>query len=313
MIRPLALSIAAGMALLTATLSGVAESFPVVHNEPITVRILGGKNGQPFAHLHLVLIAGYDQNDLHDQLYRAESLTDAHGQIRLPGQLANMPWLQVWVTRKSLCQTKPRGASYSVELIRRDGLSAPNHCGTATVVDAPGVFTVFVRGKGKNAVADISVAKAVMPAPEAARTALSVAEASLPATQPPPVAVALLAAPAPAPADNVLKPAETVRPVAAAPVVVTAPAPAHVAATNLAISPANAAVHHPIRRVAERPVSHRARPVLASCPVRQPAASVKSEDSSATAIKAIHKPKPVAGVRVPATASDKPTAPPNQK
>jgi hypothetical protein len=141
------------MALLTATLNGAAESFPVVHNEPITVRILGGKNGQPLAHLHLVLLAGYNQSDLRDQLYRTEVLTDAQGQARLPRQLANLPWLQVWVAMKPLCQAKPRGDSFSVDLIRRDGLSAPNRCGTVTVEETPGVFTVFVKSKEKNAVA----------------------------------------------------------------------------------------------------------------------------------------------------------------
>src|ERR1035437_1469055 len=147
MIRPLALSLAAGMALLTATVSGADETFPVVHNEPITVRILSGRDGQPLAHVHLVLIAGYDQSDIHGQLFREEVLSDAHGQARLSNQLANLPWLQVWVNTKPLCQAHARTTSFSVERIRRDGLSAPNRCGTATVEDAPGVFTVFVKGE----------------------------------------------------------------------------------------------------------------------------------------------------------------------
>jgi hypothetical protein len=172
MIRPLALSLAAGMALLTATLNGAAETIPVVHNEPITVLILGGKNGLPLAHLHLVLLGGYDQRDLRDQLYRAEVLTDAHGAARLPRQLANLPWLQVWVAKKPLCQAKPRGESFSVELIRRDGLSAPNHCGKATVEDAPGVFTVFVKGQGVAPPADLP-AKVSTLAPEAASAPLA--------------------------------------------------------------------------------------------------------------------------------------------
>src|ERR1017187_141772 len=171
MIRPLALSLAAGIALLPATLYGMAEIFPVVHNDPITVRILGGKDGQPLAHLHLVLLAGYDRSDLHHQLYRAELLTDAHGQVHLPKQLANLPWLQVWVAKKPLCQANPRGESFSVELIRRDGLSAPNLCGTATIEDVPGVFTVFVKSKEKNAPAVTLVARAEAPAPVAVATA----------------------------------------------------------------------------------------------------------------------------------------------
>jgi len=148
MIRSIAVSLAAGLALVTAAGSGAGETFPVVHNELITVRILGGKDGQPLGRLHLTLIAGYDRSDMRDQLFREEMLTDAHGQVRLSKQLANLPWLQVWVGKKSLCQEDAPGAGFSVELIRRDGLSAPNRCGKATVEDKPGVFTVFVKGKG---------------------------------------------------------------------------------------------------------------------------------------------------------------------
>lgn len=114
MIRPLALSLAAGLALAAAPCRGADEIFPAMHSEPITVRILNGKNGQPLAHLHLILIGGYDQRDLHGQLFREEALTDAQGQARLSGQLANLPWLQVWVNKKPLSRpTRPGPASAS--------------------------------------------------------------------------------------------------------------------------------------------------------------------------------------------------------
>jgi hypothetical protein len=136
------------LALVAVTRSDAAEVFPVVHNEPITIRILGGKDGRPLARLHLTLIAGYDQADMREQMFREEVLTDAHGQVRLSNQLTNLPWLQVWVGKKSLCQYDAPRASFSVELMRRDGLSTPNRCGKATVEDTPGVFNVFVKGKG---------------------------------------------------------------------------------------------------------------------------------------------------------------------
>jgi hypothetical protein len=295
MIRPLALSLAAGIALLTATLCGAAEIFPVVHNEPITVRILGGKDGQPLAHLHLVLLAGYDRSDLHGQLYRAELLTDAHGQAHLPKQLANLPWLQVWVAKKPLCQVKPRGDSFSVELIRRDGVSAPNLCGTATVEDAPGVFTVFVKSKERNAPAETLVTRAEAPVAVAIAQPAVVAparkpdeaETHLPAAQIPAfaVAAALPVAPAPVPAEKVLKSAEPARPVVAAPAAVPtlvqaaapaptpavvptlvqaaapAPTPAVVAAKDSHSGKARVAAYRRARRVAMRPASHRATPV----------------------------------------------------
>jgi hypothetical protein len=306
------------MVLLTATLNGAAETFPVIHNEPITVRILGGKDGLPLAHQHLTLLGGYDQSDLHDQLYRSEVLTDSHGQVKLPRQLANLPWLQVWVDKKPLCQAKPRGENFSVELIRRDGLSAPNRCGTATVEETPGVFTVFVKGKGKNAVAEAYVARAKAPvtAVEAARTALpsveapvrkpAAVEASLPAAQIPatPATTALPMAPAPVLTEKVFKPTEPVRPVAAVPATVPAPPPVDLAAKAPSNGPAKAE-SRPVRRVAARPVSHRARrPVLATCQVRHPAADP---------INATHKSKPAAGVRMAAITPDKPKAPPKQE
>lgn len=120
----------------------------MVHDEPITVQVVGGKDGQPLGRLHLVLIAGYDRSDMKKKLFYEDALTDAHGQVRLSKQMANLPWLQVWVDKKTLCQENPRIASFSVDLMRHDGLSTPNRCGKATVEDRPGLFTVFVKGKG---------------------------------------------------------------------------------------------------------------------------------------------------------------------
>jgi hypothetical protein len=149
MIRLIAIALVVGAALGSASATNTAEIFPVVHHEPITVRILGGKDGRPLPHVHLILLGGYNSLDLSEQAWREELLTDERGQARLSGQLANLPWLQVWVTKKTLCQVNPRTTSFSVELIRRDGLSTPNRCGLAVVEDSPGTFTVFVKGKGK--------------------------------------------------------------------------------------------------------------------------------------------------------------------
>jgi hypothetical protein len=107
MIRSLALSFGAGLAILAAQVSGADETFPVVHNEPITIRILSGKTAQPLAYAHLILVAGYDQRDLQLQMWHEEALTDDHGNARLPGALANLPLLRVWVAKKQLCQDAP--------------------------------------------------------------------------------------------------------------------------------------------------------------------------------------------------------------
>ncbi len=203
MIRPIALSLAAGIVLFSAAAYGDVETVPVVHNEPITVRVIGSKDGRPLTQLHLVLVGGYDRNDMHDQLFRRDVLTDAHGRVRLPNQLANLPWLQVWVNKKTLCQANPRKTSFSVELIRRDGLSTPNRCGLAAVEDAPGIFTVFVKDKG---------AAAVVQAPT---VSASVIIPAAPATVPAPVAVVPVQAmivPTTKPAAAVAAPAQTAVP-----------------------------------------------------------------------------------------------------
>jgi hypothetical protein len=149
MVRSLAFSLAAGLLVLAAPYGKADETFPVAHPEPIAVRVLDGGNGKPIAHVHLTLIAGYDKGDIKGQAFHEDALTDDQGKARLSNELANLPFLQVWVTKVELCQTKPRAALFSIDRIRRDGLSAPNLCGTFSVENAPGVFTVFVRNSGK--------------------------------------------------------------------------------------------------------------------------------------------------------------------
>jgi hypothetical protein len=313
MIRPIAISFAAALSLLTASVCGADEPHSVTHNEPITVRILSGKDGQPLAHSHLILIGGYDQDEIHDQLWREETLTDAHGQASLSKQFANLPWLQVWVDKKPLCQANPRKTSFSVERIRRDGLSAPNRCGTATVEDAPGVFTVFVRTGKKDTLAKSAVVDAT--APKATPTALA---PPLPAT---PVALPVMAVSAPkttAPRVD-LEGLATFSFPASGSVAVSAGKPAQYSARR----PASRIVRHKVRRAL-----HRARRTSPACPEQKPATKpapkpVPAKASAKTASKPIdtknkaakapekkidQKPKPATGSK-PAT----PSAPTKQK
>jgi hypothetical protein len=317
MIRPFAISLAAALSLLAAPFCGADEPYSVTHNGPITVRVLSGKDGQPIVHSHLILIAGYDQGQIRDQLWREETLTDAQGQARLSKQFANLPWLQVWVDKKPLCQANPRKTSFSVERILRDGLSAPNRCGTITVEDAPGLFTVFVQTGKKGALAKLPVANT--PAPVAAPIALV----------PPPLAVAT-----PAPARTASVPAKATLRIdlpdapafffpASAPVVVSEDRPTH------------AAMRRPVRRVAAhkaRRGSHKARRTPPACEEPKPAAKApaakppakatakaptknaskpndtKGKTTAVPAKKIDQKPKPPAAGNKPA-ANAKPSSP----
>ncbi|MGD0902173.1 MAG: hypothetical protein ABR924_04440 [Terracidiphilus sp.] len=148
MIRSFALTFGVLLALPAAQASGAVEVFPVVHNEPITIRVLSGKTGLPLIHARLLLVAGYDRRDLRLRMWRGEAFTGLDGNARLPDALANLPFLQIRLARKHLCQADSSAATYSVERIRRDGLSTPDRCGFAAVEDAPGIFIVYAKGKG---------------------------------------------------------------------------------------------------------------------------------------------------------------------
>jgi hypothetical protein len=309
MIRPLSLALATAIATLTASLCGADETFPVVHNEPITVRIVGGINGMPLSNLHLVLLGGYDQSDLHDQLYREEVLTDAYGNVRLSKQLANLPWLQVWVSKMPLCQSNPRKTSFSVELIRHDGVSAPNLCDPVSAQDTPGVFTVFVKNKARKLKKGVSISVAMPTAPVKAASVVAPAAnfakvVTSPVLPQPVVATstALPAAPVEAPVQATPQ-AALIAP-ATVPELVDLPAIAPVIVSS------KPRVHLQTRRVAAKRAVHRVKPVLASCSA-QPAAAkaapahpAKDESKKApprkTPVSATHHSKPLAGRRTAA-------------
>lgn len=273
MIRPLSLSLAA-IALSATALCRAGETFPEVHSDPITVRIVSGKNGQPLSNLHLTLVGGYDRSDFHEQLYREEVLTDLFGKVRLSNQLANLPWLQVWVKSMPLCQSNPRKDSFSVELIRRDGLSAPNLCGPVTAQDAPGVFTVFVKNRAKNLKkgASIEVGMPVAPASTPAPVVVSAVQASAPIVPHTvtPEAVPAAAAPAQTQAEVAPK-AEPIAP---------APLPIFPAVSRSPIIRTKYGVHHQAMRVAAKRTARRARLVPVACSVQPPAARTKPKPAA---------------------------------
>jgi len=67
--------IGAVIALLGGAVCGADEVFPVLHGDPIAVRVLDGKDGNPQARTRVVLTAGYDRRDLKLAQWREELLT----------------------------------------------------------------------------------------------------------------------------------------------------------------------------------------------------------------------------------------------
>jgi hypothetical protein len=133
--------------LRIAAASQADEIFPVMHNEPIAVRVLNGKDGHPQTRTHVVLTAGYNRQDLKLALWREEAVTDSEGRVPLSNALKNLPLLQVEVLNRSGCAPGAESAVLSVERIRGSGLTSANRCGSTVAENEPGVFTVFVKGK----------------------------------------------------------------------------------------------------------------------------------------------------------------------
>jgi len=127
------------------------EPIPVDYREPVTLRLLDGKSGEPLAHLRLVLIAGYDRKDLKQRAWRNEVITDMAGEALLPQALANFPFLEVRPMKTRLCQGTARGEIYTIAEIRGEGFSAPNRCGWITAAETPRTLVVFVRTEGNAA------------------------------------------------------------------------------------------------------------------------------------------------------------------
>jgi len=138
------------------------EVFPAIHNEPLVVRVLAGKDGRPQQRVRLVLVGGYNRRDLKLRLWQQEAMTDSAGVAHLSNTLRNLPLLHLEVETAHACGATKGEAVFNVEAIRRDGLTSSNHCGRAVVEDEPGVFTVFV--KGKRTKAPLSAKMAGMPA-----------------------------------------------------------------------------------------------------------------------------------------------------
>jgi len=141
----------AGAWLLAIVGSGAARANePVVHHEPITVRVLDGRGGVPLARVHLMLIAGYDERDLHQGLWQEETVTNGAGFARVPDSLVNFPYLQVVVARHRMCIGDVTESRFSMERIRFAGLNSPNRCGVLTVENLSGVFVIFAKAKGSD-------------------------------------------------------------------------------------------------------------------------------------------------------------------
>jgi hypothetical protein len=161
----------AALALL-ASASRSQNSLPVLHREPVTIRILNGKDGAPLAHVHVVFVAGYDDQDLRLGLWSEEAITNAKGQASLPDSLKNFSFVAVWVAKRKLCAQHGHALGADLDNVRNQGLSTTNRCGNLMFADKPGVLTVFAQAHAEDLPSPIApfVAPAAKPAPAPCRS-----------------------------------------------------------------------------------------------------------------------------------------------
>lgn len=167
------------------------EVFPVVHNQPVVVRVLDGKSGDPQARRRVALTGGYDQRDLDLGQWHEEALTDNDGNVRLSNELRNLPLLHVEVLQSHACEPNANHVAVSVEQVRLNGLSGANRCGTAVAVNAPGVLNVFVKGNRGSAPAVLASAASVLAPPVTPALIAAAAPATTTAPRPLSISTAL--------------------------------------------------------------------------------------------------------------------------
>jgi hypothetical protein len=138
-------------ALCNSFSSHAQESFPEIHNQPIVIHFLDAGDASPQVHLHVILVAGYSQDDLRRSLWWEERTTDSRGDLQLPQAMINLPWVQVFVAQGKRCSRRQAAQTLSVERIRSDGMSSRNVCGLAAAKDKPGELNFFVQTPGPSA------------------------------------------------------------------------------------------------------------------------------------------------------------------
>jgi len=288
-----------GLALAVSAVAWAKEIFPAIHDAPITVLVRSGLDGKPVPRAHLLAVGGYDEQDLRQRLWHEEALTDAEGKARLSDRISNLPFLQVWVAGAPLCQRKPRSESFSVDRVRREGLSTPNQCGFATSVGEPGTFNIFVKPSKKllfpkKIIPQISENPAppevLLPGKVAALAAITPMPAQPAAAAPASVAPSV-ASSAPATAASQPAKAGSVPPPVSASASQPAPSPASgpTAAPGLASNPAVAPlIQTPAARppVAAPPASQPAPPATNAAPKPTTLPQTKSGPSTAPAAAA---------------------------
>lgn len=125
--------------------SSVANAGAQNSHRTIDIKALDGRNGKPIKGAHLLIFAGKTAEELRRHTRHFDLLTDQHGDAELTLNRDSLEFLQVWVDKMTLCQSRPNAVSLSVQEAFTKGLLAPNECGKLQMSSAPGQLLVFAR------------------------------------------------------------------------------------------------------------------------------------------------------------------------
>ena len=112
----------------------------------IKVLLINGKNGKPMKHERLLVFFQSGQSHtLESDNNATDPHTDENGYAVVTLPSSHVPYVQVWVDYRTLCQTDPNHRAFSVAQIASDGASTPNDCGKTIRPGAPGTLVVYAR------------------------------------------------------------------------------------------------------------------------------------------------------------------------
>jgi hypothetical protein len=111
----------------------------------VVLCLLDGKNGKSIGNEHLLVFYGTTAEDVHAEKNHRDLRTDINGKSVLTLDDSSILLIQVFSDGHILCQQKSNTDSYSVEQIKRTGLSTQNTCGPVHRENTPDQFVIYAR------------------------------------------------------------------------------------------------------------------------------------------------------------------------
>lgn len=112
---------------------------------PVTIQLLNGKDGKPFAKHRLVVFIGATALDAKVHKGNIVVTTDEAGIATLSGIAGDTHWIQVLPDWLTLCQQEIRPNVYALRDLVEEGARTCNSCSELTKDVVPGRLIIFAR------------------------------------------------------------------------------------------------------------------------------------------------------------------------